>query len=116
EIYVLMEMVDGMTLEQQHSEDIVVLCRLMQQVASGLLAMHKAGFVHADIKPNNILVTDDLHVKIIDFGQSCAVGTVKERIQGTPDYIAPEQVNRKPINQQTDVFNLGATLYWNLTG
>jgi serine/threonine-protein kinase len=54
-------------------------------------------------------------VKVIDFGQSCKIGTVKERIQGTPDYIAPEQVARRPISVQTDVFNLGATLYWNLT-
>ena len=55
-------------------------------------------------------------VKVIDFGQSCRIGTVKERIQGTPDYIAPEQVARRPITSQTDVFNLGATLYWALTG
>jgi serine/threonine-protein kinase len=55
-------------------------------------------------------------VKVIDFGQSCKIGTVKERIQGTPDYIAPEQVDRRPISVQTDVFNLGATLYWALTG
>ena len=55
-------------------------------------------------------------VKIIDFGQSCKIGTEKERIQGTPDYIAPEQVDRLPISPQTDVFNLGATLYWALTG
>ena len=55
-------------------------------------------------------------VKLIDFGQSCRNGTIKERIQGTPDYIAPEQVQRKPITYRTDVFNLGATMYWLLTG
>ena len=44
------------------------------------------------------------------------IGTVKERIQGTPDYIAPEQVARKPVTPQTDVFNLGATIYWALCG
>jgi len=55
-------------------------------------------------------------VKIIDLGQSCPLGTIKQRIQGTPDYIAPEQVHRRPINQRTDVFNIGATLYWVLTG
>jgi serine/threonine-protein kinase len=53
---------------------------------------------------------------VIDFGQGCKIGTVKERIQGTPDYIAPEQVARRPISVQTDVYNLGATLYWALTG
>jgi serine/threonine-protein kinase len=55
-------------------------------------------------------------VKIIDFGQSCAIGHKKERVQGTPDYIAPEQVRRSTLDQRTDVFNLGATMYWVLTG
>ena len=55
-------------------------------------------------------------IKIIDLGQSCKIGTTKPRIQGTPDYIAPEQVRRKPLGPKTDVFNLGATMYWALTG
>ncbi len=115
EIVVLMEMVDGHTLEQANLSDTTQISRLCQQVALGLGAMHEAGFIHADIKPNNILVTDDGHAKIIDFGQSCSAGTVKERIQGTPDYIAPEQVLRREMTAQTDVFNLGATMYWLLT-
>jgi serine/threonine-protein kinase len=78
--------------------------------------MHHMGYVHCDLKPNNILRNDKGDVKIIDFGQSCKIGTVKERIQGTPDFIAPEQVARRPISIQTDVFNLGATLYWTITG
>ena len=115
EVYVLMEMVDGLTFEQYRAPDFGHLCRLCQQVAEGLGAMHDAGFVHADIKPNNILVSENDRIKLIDFGQSCPIGTVKARIQGTPDYIAPEQVLRKEITPQTDVFNLGATLYWLLT-
>ena len=51
-------------------------------------------FVHTDIKPNNIMVTESGEVKVIDFGQSCPIGHVKSRIQGTPDYIAPEQVEK----------------------
>ena len=70
------------------------------------------GWVHCDIKPNNILRNDTCEVKIFDFGQIARLGTVKERIQGTPDYIAPEQVQRKPVDVQTDIYNLGATLYW----
>jgi eukaryotic-like serine/threonine-protein kinase len=116
EIYVLMEMIDGVTMEQHKTASMLDMVALIQQVALGLGAMHKAGFVHADIKPNNILVTGEKQVKIIDFGQSCEIGTVKERIQGTPDFIAPEQVLRREITPQTDVFNLGATMYWLLTG
>lgn len=115
EVVVLMEMIDGVTLEHYEVEDMVDLCRVFQQTALGLGAMHEAGYVHADIKPNNIIWTEQGNVKIIDFGQSCKIDTIKERIQGTPDYIAPEQVLRRKITAATDVFNLGATIYWVLT-
>ena len=115
EVLVLMEMVDGSTLEKHQPETVAETCRICKEVALGLGVMHKAGYVHADIKPNNIMVTETGEVKVIDFGQSCPIGTVKERIQGTPDYIAPEQVQRRSITPQTDVFNLGATMYWLLT-
>jgi len=115
EVHVLMEMVDGYTMEQYSVTSMAELCELFQRVAAGLGVMHEHGYVHADIKPNNIMVTDNNTVKIIDFGQSCAIKTVKERIQGTPDYIAPEQVQRKEIIPQTDMFNLAATIYWLVT-
>jgi serine/threonine-protein kinase len=85
-------------------------------VANGLNAMHQQGYVHCDIKPNNILLSKTGAIKIIDLGQSCKIGTIKRRIQGTPDYIAPEQVRRAPLGPKTDIFNLGATMYWALTG
>lgn len=116
EIHLVMEMFYGQTLEALKPTDMQVITHIFAQAASGLSAMHAAGFAHADIKPNNILVAMDGQVKIIDLGQSCPLGTIKQRIQGTPDYIAPEQVHRRPIDQRTDVFNLGATLYWVLTG
>jgi serine/threonine protein kinase len=53
---------------------------------------------------------------VIDLGQTCKVGTAKKRIQGTPDFIAPEQVKCLPVTVKTDVFNFGATLYWCLCG
>ena len=84
--------------------------------AQGLQAMHNMGYVHCDIKPNNILRDAQGEVKVIDFGQSAKIGTVKERIQGTPDYISPEQVERRPITVQTDIYNFGATVYWAVTG
>tara|TARA_Y100001933_G_scaffold257272_1_gene303332 strand:- start:66745 stop:67734 length:990 start_codon:yes stop_codon:yes gene_type:complete len=115
EVYVLMEAVDGLTLEQRRPSSMMEVCRIFQDTAIALGVMHRAGFVHADIKPNNILVTKQDMVKIIDFGQSCPSGTRKERIQGTPDYIAPEQVKREHITPKTDVFNLAATMYFVLT-
>ena len=116
EVLVLMELVEGKTIETIKFKGMVGYCKLFHAAAKGLKHMHDAGFVHADIKPNNIMVTNEGLVKLIDFGQSCKIGTVKERIQGTPDYIAPEQVKRQPITAKTDLFNLGATMYWLLTG
>lgn len=115
EVFVRMEMVVGSTLENHQPADIRHKVSVCRQVAEGLGAMHKQNFVHADMKPNNVIVQENRDIKIIDFGQSCATGTVKERIQGTPDYIAPEQVLRRHITPKTDVFNLGATMYWLLT-
>jgi len=112
ELYLLMELVDGTSLDVHRPGSLMSLIQVFHQVASGLAAMHRLGYVHADIKPNNILVNEKLGVKIIDFGQSCSMGTVKTRIQGTPDYIAPEQVGRGPLTAATDVFNFGATMYW----
>jgi eukaryotic-like serine/threonine-protein kinase len=116
EAFLVMELVDGRPLDERPPATIDQTLDTFVQAAEGLKAMHQMGYVHCDIKPNNILRGEQGQVKIIDFGQSCKVGTVKERIQGTPDYIAPEQVDRRPISVQTDVFNLGATLYWALTG
>src|SRR3954465_9788831 len=116
EAYLGMGLFDGKPLDVRPPTELMDILDTFIQAAQGLKYMHGMGWAHCDIKPNNILRNDKGQVKVIDFGQSCKIGTVKERIQGTPDYIAPEQVNRKPISQQTDVFNLGATLYWNLTG
>lgn len=115
ELYLLMELVDGTSLDVHRPSSLPALIKVFLQVASGLGAMHRLGYVHADIKPNNILVNENLTVKIIDFGQSCTIGTVKQRIQGTPDYIAPEQVGRGRLTAATDVFNFGATMYWCVT-
>ncbi len=116
EAFLIMEYFDGLPLEEGLPTDLVQILDTFIQAAEGLQAMNKMGFVHCDIKPNNILRDRTGMVKVIDFGQSCKIGTIKERIQGTPDFIAPEQVNRKPVTIQTDVYNLGATLYWAVTG
>lgn len=116
EVFLIMEYVDGKRLEDQVPESLEARVAIFIDVAEGLHAMHTAGFAHADIKPNNIMVLANGHVKIIDFGQSCRLGHRKERIQGTPDYIAPEQLNRHPIDHRTDIYNLGATMYQVFTG
>ncbi len=116
EVILLLELIDGISLDVQPPTSFLDATHIFQQVATGLMYMHHQGFVHADMKPNNVIVTEDRTAKIIDLGQSCRIGTVKERIQGTVDYIAPEQVHRKSISPATDVYNLGATMYWCLVG
>ena len=116
ELLLSMEYFDGETLENSPTLSLGDVLLVFRMVASGLHAMHQQGYVHCDIKPNNILLSRSGSIKIIDLGQSCKIGTTKPRIQGTPDYIAPEQVRRKPLGPKTDIFNLGATMYWALTG
>jgi serine/threonine-protein kinase len=116
EAFLIMELFNGKPLDVFLPPSMVDVVDAFIQASQGLKAMHVMGYVHCDIKPNNIMRADSGTVKVIDFGQSAKIGTVKERIQGTPDFIAPEQVTRRPVSVQTDVFNLGATLYWALTG
>lgn len=116
EMLLAMEYFDGQSLEDGPALSLLDVLLVFRMVATGLNAMHQCGLVHCDIKPNNILLSKAGSIKIIDLGQSCRIGTTKRRIQGTPDYIAPEQVRRKPLGPKTDIFNLGATMYWALTG
>lgn len=116
EAFLTMELFNGKPLDVLPPTAMLDIVDTFIQASQGLRELHAMGYAHCDLKPNNILRDETGLVKIIDFGQSCKIGTVKERIQGTPDYIAPEQVARRPISAQTDIFNLGATLYWCLTG
>jgi len=116
ELLLSMEHFDGKTLEESSTLSLGDVLLVLRLVATGLNTMHQAGFIHCDIKPNNILIGKGGAIKIIDLGQSCPIGTIKTRIQGTPDYIAPEQVRRRTLGPRTDIFNLGATMYWALTG
>jgi serine/threonine-protein kinase len=116
EVHLIMEFCDGATVQDDPPQGILQTAEIFCQVASAMAYINSRGYVHADMKPNNIVVGPSGLVKIIDLGQSCPIGTVKQRIQGTPDFIAPEQVRRGPLDARTDVFNFGATLYWALTG
>lgn len=119
DVFLVMEMLDGVSMDRKLPKTFDDAVTIFLQTADALKHMHSRGFVHADMKPNNIMVVSGVAgpiSKIIDLGQSCVVGTVKPRIQGTPDYIAPEQVHRRAITERTDVYNLGATMYYVLTG
>ncbi len=112
EAYVILGYVDGISLDkfaENASPDILV--KIFWHVSDGLLDLHNRGFVHGDLKPINILCAKNGRPTIIDFGQACPMYTRKERIQGTKDYIAKEQVERKALDQRTDVFGLGATMH-----
>jgi serine/threonine-protein kinase len=116
EAALVLELFDGQPLDSLPLRSTVGVVDIFIQVAEALDALHGIGYVHCDLKPNNILVNAQGEVKVIDLGQACAVGKAKSRIQGTPDYIAPEQVKCASVTPQTDIYNLGATLYWALTG
>ena len=113
ELGLLMEYVEAPGLDGLSRPTPSEAVRIFVRIAEALHVMHEKGFVHADMKPTNVLVGDDL-VKVIDLGQACEIGTRKSRIQGTPGYIAPEQAARRRITERTDVYNFGATMYWTL--
>ncbi len=115
EIHMVMELCPGRSVQDNPPKDVAEACEIFFQVAHAMHRLNEAGYVHADMKPNNIIVDKNNNVKIIDLGQCCRIGTIKQRIQGTPDFIAPEQVHRQPLDERTDVYNFGASLYWALT-
>ena len=115
EVGLLMELIDAPSLDQSRPSSLLKGIRIFEHIATGLHHMHEQGFVHADMKPTNVLVKG-IDVKIIDLGQACAIGTQKKRIQGTPGYIAPEQAHRRRITPATDTYNFGATMHWVVCG
>ena len=117
EAALVLELFDGASLERRLPQSIAQTVEVFIRSADALASLHALGYVHCDLKPNNILFdAATKNVKVIDLGQAAKIGTAKTRIQGTPDYIAPEQVKCLPVTVQTDVFNFGATMYWSLCG
>ncbi|MBN1555924.1 MAG: serine/threonine protein kinase [Phycisphaerae bacterium] len=116
ELHTFLELCRGNSLEKQRPETFLEACSIFVNIAGAMHEMNNRGYVHADMKPENIVVDEKGHPKIIDLGLSCRMGVAKARIQGTPDYMAPEQLIKWPLDARTDVYNFGATMYWTFTG
>ncbi|MGB0767870.1 MAG: serine/threonine protein kinase, partial [Phycisphaeraceae bacterium] len=104
EVLVLMELIEGRTLETVKFSGMVGYCKLFHAAAKGLKCMHDAGFVHADIKPNNILITESGKVKLIDFGivKITDEDTLSggRPLLGSVHTVSPEQVKSDPIDHR----------------
>jgi eukaryotic-like serine/threonine-protein kinase len=123
-LYLAMEYVPGRTLREllrergwlPWQEALAVL----DPVLAGLSAAHQAGIVHRDVKPENVLLTADGRVKVVDFGLARATAAVSNtragQIIGSVNYIAPEQVTGAPTDARTDVYSAGIMLFEMLTG
>ena len=112
----LLEYVNGKTLDTVKGLSIPRLVQVFERVAAGLVHLHRRGVCHADLKPNNIMLSKAGEIKIIDYGLAWIKGEPKERVQGTPEYMAPEQSKHKTVNDRTDIYNFGATMYRMFTG
>jgi response regulator RpfG family c-di-GMP phosphodiesterase len=122
--YLVMEYVAGGDLEQYGNEHgplpIAQACDWVRQAACGLQEAHDHHLIHRDVKPSNLLLTADGQVKMVDFGlarQFTSSLTEPKALLGSIEFMSPEQ-SRDPsaVSAQTDIYGLGATLFWLLTG
>jgi serine/threonine protein kinase len=116
ELALVMEMIDAPSLDSVWAYPFPTLLRIFLDTARGLQAICDAGFVHADMKPDNILFTANGRTRVIDLGQAVKIGTIKPRMSGSPGYVAPEQPLCQAITSATDSFSFGATMYKLLSG
>jgi Tol biopolymer transport system component len=133
--YAVMELLEGETLRQELASGPLSTRRAVDygvQIAHGLAAAHEKGIVHRDLKPDNVFVTRDDRVKILDFGLAKpGAGTVSGsetesptvsgytepgKVMGTVGYMSPEQVRGIAVDQRSDIFSFGSMLYEMLTG
>ncbi|MDX1501248.1 MAG: protein kinase [Thermoanaerobaculia bacterium] len=137
-VFLTMQLVKGKSLDKLIPKGGLPLERVVEialRVAGALGEAHRAGIVHRDIKPSNIVVSDDGHVKVLDFGLAKALPfdqspgdsrlptktrgktlTVPGAVQGTVSYLAPEQLEGSSGDSRSDIFALGAVIYEMATG
>jgi Tol biopolymer transport system component len=129
-----MELVEGRRLTELLARDGLTLPKLLDWsigIAEAMVAAHRQGVVHRDLKPDNIMVTSEGRIKVLDFGlaklrESAVEGvgaalptasiTEEGRILGTVWYMSPEQAEGKPVDQRSDIFSFGVVLYEMATG
>lgn len=122
--WLVMELVDGRTLTELVAAEGPLPPRraagIVAQAADALVQANKAGIVHRDVKPSNIMVSDDNHAKLGDFGIARTAGdaalTQTGMVTGSPAYLAPEVASGSAASAASDVWSLGGTLYYALTG
>lgn len=122
--WVVMELVPGINLKQVIERDGPMtpfeIMPILNEIASALGHLHERNLVHLDIKPQNIIVMPDGHIKLIDFGLAQPAGPSQQMVGGTAfgtvAYLAPEQASGEAVDAATDVYALGCVVYEMLTG
>ncbi len=120
--YLVMEYVDGGTLEQYIKPESLVSIKTVMEIAfkccKALDYAHQRGIIHRDIKPANILMSGASDIKISDFGAALTITSESTQISGigSPAYMSPEQLRESLLTHQTDMFSLGVVIYQLLTG